>query len=392
MDTRRLKDSFAAVAEHGDEVPLFFYSHLFLTHPEVRSMFPLSMAAQRDRLVNALGRIVSDVDNIDRLMPFVQQLGTDHRKFAVEPQHYPAVGESLLATLEHFLGPGWTPDLAADWAAAYDLVAKVMCEAAEKVAAEVPPWWNATVVSHHEPALGVAVITVRPDQPVPYRAGQSLSVESDLVPQVWRYYSPANAPRPDGTLELHVRQIDGGLLSTALVRSCTVGDTLRLGHPVGDQLTLDPAGGRDLLLVAGGTGLAPLRALVEQVAIDRSRGGPQRRVHLFVGARDPGEFYDVPTLRRMVQEHPWLTVVPVALRDTSRGHPLTVGEAALGYGPWHNHDIYVCGSDAMVADTVHRLVKSGVAEQDIRVEDFQSAGAVYDPEPPQRGHEGGFFA
>lgn len=390
MDTERLKATFAAAAAHGDEVPLFFYSHLFLTHPETRRMFPLSMAAQRERLVYALGQVVSDVDNLDRLVPFLKQLGGDHRKFAVEPAHYPAVGASLLATLEHFLGPEWTPDLAADWAAAYGLVSKVMSEAAEESAASTPAWWDAAVLSHEAHGLDVAVITVRPEGYLAYRAGQSLSVETEHCPRVWRYYSPANAPRLDGTIELHVRRVDGGAVSTALVQAAGVGDTLRLGQPVGHRLTLDLGSHRDLLLVAGGTGLAPLRALVEQVAREQPAGGAPRRVHLFVGARSPGEFYNVPALRGLVQEHPWLTVVPVAVNDPARGHSLAVGEAVLRYGPWPDHDIYVCGSEGMVADTVHRLVKAGYAEDAIRVEDFHSVGSP--DRTPASGHEGGFFA
>src|SRR5579863_5379846 len=92
VDEQRLKESFAHVATYGDEVPLFFYSHLFLNHPETREMFPVSMSAQRDKLVNALGRIVSDVSNHDTLLPFLRGLGRDHRKFAAVAEHYPAVG------------------------------------------------------------------------------------------------------------------------------------------------------------------------------------------------------------------------------------------------------------------------------------------------------------
>jgi hemoglobin-like flavoprotein len=113
LDVQRLKDSFARVAMHGDAVPLFFYSDLFLRHPETRELFPVSMAAQRDRLVHALARIVSDVDHLDALRGYVQDLGREHRKFGAVAGHYPAVGTSLLATLAHFKGrPGrrtWPP-------------------------------------------------------------------------------------------------------------------------------------------------------------------------------------------------------------------------------------------------------------------------------------------
>src|SRR3954447_11791549 len=120
-----MRANFAKAAAAGDEAPLYFYSHLFLSHPETRSMFPVSMAQQRDRLFAALGEVVARVDDLDSLVPILQQLGRDHRKFGALSAHYPAVGASLLATLEHF-DEDWDDRLAADWTAAYELVAKVM--------------------------------------------------------------------------------------------------------------------------------------------------------------------------------------------------------------------------------------------------------------------------
>jgi hemoglobin-like flavoprotein len=97
---------------HGDELPLFIYSDLFIKHPEVRDLFPISMAAQRGHLVDALVKIVAQVDSVDALTTFLQGLGRDHRKFGAVSEHYAAVGDSLLTTLEHFSGPSWTPSLA----------------------------------------------------------------------------------------------------------------------------------------------------------------------------------------------------------------------------------------------------------------------------------------
>ncbi len=71
MDVARLRENFADVAAHGDEVPLFFYSDLFIKHPEVRDMFPISMEAQRGHLVDALAKIVSNVDSSGDLTVFL---------------------------------------------------------------------------------------------------------------------------------------------------------------------------------------------------------------------------------------------------------------------------------------------------------------------------------
>ena len=367
MDEARLKESFASVAVYGDEIALFFYSHLFLGHPELRGMFPVSMAGQRDRLLNALGRIVSDVSNHEHLVPFLQGLGRDHRKFGALAAHYPAVGESLLATLAHFSGAAWTQDLANDWAEAYGLIAKVMSGAAtDDEAGNNPAWWDAVVVGHERRTLDVSVMRVAPQAPLTYLPGQSVAVECEYRPRLWRYYSPANAPRADGTIDFHVRLIDGGAVSPALTRGAVVGSRLRLGSPVG-TLTLRHAPGRDLLLAAGGTGLAPLKAIVEHAA---ALPAPPR-THLVFGARTARELYDLPALEKMAAQLPWLTVTPAASEDPGFGGPRgTVADVIAGLARTPGHDAYVCGSQEMVAATVSRLESVGMPREQIHFEDF----------------------
>jgi NAD(P)H-flavin reductase/hemoglobin-like flavoprotein len=364
VDIPAMRANFAKAAAHGDEAPLWFYSHLFLSHPETRELFPVSMAHQRDRLFAALGDVVHYVDDLDRLVPMLQQLGRDHRKFGTVAEHYPAVGASLLATLEHF-DDEWDDTLAKSWAEAYDLVADVMVEAAEK-AADEPPWWDAEVVAHERRTVDVAVLHVVPREPFPYLPGQSLSLETGLRPRLWRYYSVANAPRPDGVLELHVKARDGGPVSTALVRGAAVGDVLRLGPAMG-HIALDPDSDRDLLLVAGGTGLAPMKALVDQVA----RQGPARRVDLVVGARTEDAFYDRADLRRLEEEHSWLTVTLAVSEDPGSALPHgMVGEVVARSGPWNSREVFVAGPAVMVDDTVDRLLRDGVRRERIRTEVF----------------------
>jgi NAD(P)H-flavin reductase len=364
VDIPAMRANFAKAAATGDEAPLYFYSHLFLSHPETRQMFPVSMAHQRDRLFTALGDVVARVDDLDALVPILQQLGRDHRKFGTLAAHYPAVGASLLATLEHF-DDRWTPELAKDWTEAYTLVAEVMVAAADE-AAEQPAWWDADVVAHERRTIDVAVLQVRPRARFDYLAGQSVSLETEIRPRLWRYYSPANAPRPDGLLELHVKARDGGPVSSALVRRVGVGDVLRLGPPMG-HLGVDPESDRDLLLVAGGMGLAPMKALVDHVA----RHGPPRRVDLFVGFRTEDQVYDGPDLRRLVQENPWLTVrVAVSDDKISALEHGAVGDVVMRHGPWTSREACVAGPAPMVEDTVSRLLQHGVPQHRLHSEVF----------------------
>jgi len=371
VDEQRLKESFARVATYGDEVPLFFYSHLFLTHPETREMFPVSMAGQRDKLLNALGRIVSDVSSHDSLLPFLRGLGRDHRKFGAVAEHYPAVGASLIATLKHFNGPSWTEELAQDWTEAYGVIAQVMTDAAAEDEARNPAWWDATVVGHERRTMEVAVLRVAPDAPLRYLPGQSVAVECEARPRVWRFYSMANAPRHDGTIDFHVRVIDGGMVSYALARRVSVGARLRLGAPVGtlrlNTGQLNTGSPRDLLLAAGSTGLAPLKAIVEQVA-----GLPEPpQAHLVFGARTAAELYDLAELEKMAAQWPWLTVTPAVSGEPGyRGETGTVADVVGRRVRLAGHDAYVCGSPAMTAATVNRLQSLGLPGNQIYVEDY----------------------
>jgi NAD(P)H-flavin reductase len=207
---------------------------------------------------------------------------------------------------------------------------------------------------------------VRPRKRYDYLPGQSVSLETDLRPRLWRYYSPANAPRPDGLLEIHVKARDGGPVSSALVRRVGVGDVLRLGPPMG-HLALDRESDRDLLLIAGGMGLAPLKALIDQVV----RNGPARRVDLFVGFRTEDQIYDRADLQRLERENPWLTVTLVVSEDklSSLEHG-DVGDVVLRNGPWLSREVFVAGPAVMVDDTVTRLVQHGVPRQRISSEVF----------------------
>ena len=366
MDAVRLKDSFSKVVMHGDEVPLFFYSDLFIKHPEVRDLFPISMKAQREHLIGALAQIVTQVDRVDDLGVFLQGLGRDHRKFGAVAEHYAAVGDSLLATLAHFAGDAWTPEIAADWADAYRLVADAMMAAARADEASRPACWQATVISCERKAFDISVLQVRPEPRLDFLPGQSVAIESPLRPRLWRYYSIANAPRQDGTLDFHVRLIDGGAVSIALTFGQAVGDSLRLGPPVG-VLTLDTTSRRDILMVAGSTGLAPLKAITQHA----SGLAEPPHVHLFFCAKAADGLYDLPSLEKLAAEYHWLTVVPTVTADRrASGEKGTIPDVVTRAGNWSGHDAYLAGPTEMVREVSARLAAGGTPRERIHVEDF----------------------
>ncbi|SEF61708.1 NAD(P)H-flavin reductase [Thermomonospora echinospora] len=363
-DPRIIKDSFALLAPNADKAVAYFCGRLFAEHPGLRALFPPAMDAQREQLLRALTRIVWSLDAPDSLTEYLGALGRDHRKLGFRPEHYAAAGTALIATLRRFAGDGWSPRVEAAWTGAFSAAAATMVDAAEAAAAHAPPWWVGEVVGHERRVHDVAVLTVRPDQPLEFAAGQYVTVQTARWPRVWRRYSVANAPRPDGTLCLHVRAVPAGWVSGALVRHTKVGDTLMLGPALG-AMTLDPDSGSDLLLVAGGTGLAPLKALLEQA----TTAAPGRRVHLVWGARTARDLYDLDELRSLEAARAGLRVTPVVAEDPGfDGMRGTVPEALerIDDPPGPDTDVYVCGPTAMVARTVRVLRDLGVPSERVR--------------------------
>ena len=101
----------------------------------------------------------------------------------------------------------------------------------------------------------------------------------------------------------------------------------------GTDLTLPRGPGRDLVMLAGGTGLAPMKALIAQIEAD----GGIRRVRLFWGARYHRELYDLPAMADLAERLDWLRLVPCVSDEPSRSGPVesgTVVDVALRAGPW----------------------------------------------------------
>jgi NAD(P)H-flavin reductase len=367
MDASPLRASVELVEQRRSQAVRYFYAHLYAGHPELRAVFPITAVEEHDRLFNALLYIVKNVHALPALAAELQQVGRDHRKFGLSAEHYQVVGASFLATGAAILADAWTSEVAAGWQSAYGMAARVMTDAAG-ADPDDNRWWDAEVVVHDKRTWDIAVLKLRPTAPFPFRAGQYLTVETPHWPRLWRPYSIANAPRQDGSLDLHVRQIAGGEASWALVDAVKPGQFVKIGPPTGG-LVLDHTNPTDLLLVAGGTGLAPLKALVEDVAAN----GGNRRVCLFAGARTEEELYDLAALTQLDRRYPWLAVVPaVSGQPSYRGHRGLVADVVGQYGPWSGFDAYVCGPPAMVAATTTRLRELGIAPQSIRCEAWQA--------------------
>jgi NAD(P)H-flavin reductase/hemoglobin-like flavoprotein len=356
LEPRLVKESYARLISQGPAVMRYFYARLFAANPACRTLFPTSMTAQRERMFAALTRIVCSLDDQPRCAEFLGKLGRMHRRFGVTQAHYRPFFAALRDTAEHFTGPAWTKETASAWQVALDYMSATMRAAADEDAKTAPAWRIAEIVSHELRSPGVAVIRLRPTQPLPYRAGQYVPVQVTRWPRVWRPYSLANAPRPGGLLELHVRAVPGGEVSNTLVYHSVVGDCVVLGAAGGDMTLADS--GRDLLCVAGGTGLAPIKAIIEQ-ALAGSSGSRQRKITLFFGARQHFDLYDLEDLQLLESACPALRVLTVLSDEPGyKGLAGALPDVVASQGPFESTDAYICGPPVMVARTVAVLAAS----------------------------------
>jgi NAD(P)H-flavin reductase/hemoglobin-like flavoprotein len=376
-----LRDAFASEgpgpAGDSGELVHRFYTHWFALDNSVRDLFPPEMAAQRRAFGHALHWVYGELiaRRTQEPVAFLAQLGRDHRKYGVLSSHYETLRRALLVTLRAHVGAAWTDALDSAAMQSLNLITGVMSGAAD--AEEGPAWWDGTVIEHLRVSRDLAVVRLQLDQPMHYHPGQYVNVHVPQCPHRWRYLSPAIPADPSGGIEFHVRLVPGGLVSTAIVNETRGGDRWRLSSPHGG-LRVD-RDGEDVLMVAGSTGLAPLRALI----MDLSRFAVNPRIHLFFGARYRCELYDLPTLWQIASHNPWLSVSPVSEYNSDpswaadypdvtppRGlHVHQIGrlpDVVTKYGAWGDRQILVCGGPAMVNATKAALIAKGAPPQHIQ--------------------------
>lgn len=123
---RLVQDTFGQVRPIAATAADLFYGRLFELDPTLRGLFRNDMTRQGQMLMAMIGAAVSGLNDLDRLVPVVRQLGARHAGYGVTEAHYATVGAALLWTLEQGLGDAFTPEVRDAWAATYGLLADVM--------------------------------------------------------------------------------------------------------------------------------------------------------------------------------------------------------------------------------------------------------------------------
>ncbi|HCX33592.1 MAG TPA: ferredoxin-NAD reductase [Rhodocyclaceae bacterium] len=194
---------------------------------------------------------------------------------------------------------------------------------------------------------------------VPFKAGQYLNIL--LEDGARRAFSFATAPHAGGPIELHIRLVPGGRFTGHVFEKMKEGDELRFEAPLGDFVLRESS--RPIIFVAGATGFAPVKSMVE----DAFHRGMRRPIHLYWGVRKRRDLYLPELPERWAREHDNFHFVPVisepAPEDEWSGRTGLVHQAILADFPTlAGNEIYACGSVKMVEAILPELKGHGAEE------------------------------
>jgi CDP-4-dehydro-6-deoxyglucose reductase len=184
-----------------------------------------------------------------------------------------------------------------------------------------------------------------------------------------RSYSVANAPRGDGLITLHIRKVLGGEMSGYWFGSAQQNDLLRFEGPLGTFCLRETAASR-LVLLATGTGIAPVKAILEELQVD-AKSCQFEHIYLYWGGRYSSDLYWQPEAVGLPLEY-----APVLSREPSwSGKKGYVQDAVLSDGlPLANAVVYACGSEEMIHDAKDSLLQAGLSVGNFYSDAFVQSG------------------
>jgi NAD(P)H-flavin reductase/quinol-cytochrome oxidoreductase complex cytochrome b subunit len=224
------------------------------------------------------------------------------------------------------------------------------------------PVYEARVDDLRPLAHDVMCLTLRlpPGQTIRFEAGQYINIL--LADGARRSYSFTSSSGESDQIELHIRRIPGGRFTTIVFEQLARGDTLRFEGPLGHFVLQEPSE-RPLVFVAGATGFAPVKSLLEQAFAM----GLRRPLYFYWGVRRPRDFYLLDLVEGWSAQHANFHFVPVvsAAEDEDRwqGRTGLVHEALLQDFPdLSGYAVYACGSMPMVQTARPALIAHGLSE------------------------------
>ena len=217
-------------------------------------------------------------------------------------------------------------------------------------------------------------IWLKLDRPLHFQAGQYINLEVPSVDGHSRAFSLANAPQQGDLVELNVRIVPGGQVTTWLHEKLEVGDKLKLSGPYG-RFFVKKSAAVPLIFMAGGSGLSSPKSMIE----DLLRNHCELPISLVYGQRNRAELYYHDAFTELAARHANFTYLPALSHepddsgwDGARGFVHEAAKAHFG-NDFRGHKAYLCGPPAMIEACITTLMQGRLFERDIYMEKFFSA-------------------
>ncbi|HEY6725876.1 MAG TPA: 2Fe-2S iron-sulfur cluster-binding protein [Polyangiaceae bacterium] len=209
-------------------------------------------------------------------------------------------------------------------------------------------------------------LSIEAGGPYSFSAGQHAKLK--FAPGISeRDYSMANRP-DEAELEFHIRHVPRGEASDYVFTCLHLGAEITVSGPLGNAYLRDNHRG-PILAVAGGSGLAPIKSIVETAL----GADPQRQVHLYFGVRDERDVYLESHLASLRERHPNLTV-QIVLSEPSRPRARREGwltdAVSSDFASFEGFKAYVAGPPIMVETMQRALRGKGMAVRDVHADAF----------------------
>jgi phenol/toluene 2-monooxygenase (NADH) P5/A5 len=225
--------------------------------------------------------------------------------------------------------------------------------------------YTGTVTTLDDVAPSVRRLRITLTEPLAFNPGQY--VQLNLPSGQTRPYSVATAPADGAEIELHIKRSASGAATEGWIfKDLVAGQEVSLSGPYG-RFSFRPARPEPVLLLAGGTGLAPMKSIIRHI----DQAGRGHQVVLYHGVPTADDLYEHAWLEQFAADHDWFRYRPALSRAELNGRTGRVpARLAEDYPRASGHVAYICGRPEFVSDTMKALMKARLFPRDIYREDF----------------------
>jgi len=390
-----IKSTVPVLEVHGETITKTFYQTMFKNHPELLNIFNHAnqrQGKQPTALANAVYAAAAHIDRLEDILPVVKGIGEKHRALGILPEHYPIVGQNLLASIKTVLGEAATDEIIDAWAKAYGVIADVfisveaeMYDEAERQKGGWRGFRRFIVERKVQESEVIASFYLKPEdggELAAYKPGQYITVKVKPEDQRFthlRHYSLSAAPgHPYYRISVKREDaVDGrpaGIVSTYLHEAIREGDILELSAPAG-VFTLDQSKQNPVVLLSGGVGLTPMVSMLETLV----NSGSDRDV-VFAHAARSGKYHAMKEhISKLAKEDERVKSYVIYERPDEGESCDKTGYIDL---PWlqsiarPDADFYFCGPQPFMRAVKLALKEWGVPEERMHYEFFGPAGVL----------------